>query len=303
MDFVKQYIIQSISTASSNLRLSNQRIEVIALLKETIQKSKDLQHDLNQMKKITELSKLAIKLSEMIQYFSDGNVDFLKVSDRFKEHSFILIKELSSMLDVVNPYTFKQTLDRLIEPEKVVEIILESEENNSSISETKTSSLESVFRTDIKLDYIPSDGTDSIHNESTDTKLRIDDNSKSFSSFESTILSPIKSIDSMLGEMNINSEIPVQVDEYSRLMKSNGELSTKNGFEILSQMHGILAQGLMLLKNKSLVPSKEVIESLRACLIVIVAVVKTKEIDITNYLNRAEVFGKFLRKLNTEENK
>ncbi len=38
-------------------------------------------------------------------------------------------------------------------------------------------------------------------------------------------------------------------------------------------------------------PGKEVIESLRACLIVIVAVVRGKEVDISNYLNRAEDFG------------
>jgi hypothetical protein len=36
---------------------------------------------------------------------------------------------------------------------------------------------------------------------------------------------------------------------------------------------------------------------------VIVAVVKSKEIDIKNYLNRAEVFGKFLKKIKIEEHK
>ena len=86
-------------------------------------------------------------------------------------------------------------------------------------------------------------------------------------------------------------------------MKLNAELSSQNGFEILSQMHTIISEGLIHLKNKSLVPSKEVIESIRACLIVIVAVVKSKEIDIKNYLNRAEVFGKFLKKIKTEEHK
>jgi len=42
-------------------------------------------------------------------------------------------------------------------------------------------------------------------------------------------------------------------------------------------------------------PGKDVVDALRACLIVIVAVVKGKEVDITNYLNRAEEFGKRIK--------
>ena len=95
MDLIKQYIIQSIAAAASNLRLNNQRIEVIAMLKEAITKSKDLQFDLNQLKKSTELSKFAIKLNEMHQYLSQGPVDYLKITDKFKEQSFNLMKDLS----------------------------------------------------------------------------------------------------------------------------------------------------------------------------------------------------------------
>jgi hypothetical protein len=129
------------------------------------------------------------------------------------------------------------------------------------------------------------------------------DNLQPFNSFENTILNPIKSVDSLLNELNIDSEIPAEIEEYSNVMKLNADLSSQNGFEILSEMHTIISEGLILLKNKSLLPSKEVIESIRACLIVIVAVVKSKEIDIKNYLNRAEVFGKFLKKIKTEEHK
>ena len=86
-------------------------------------------------------------------------------------------------------------------------------------------------------------------------------------------------------------------------MKTNAALSSQNGFDILSEMHNIISEGLIHLKNKTLAPSLDVLESLRACLIVIVAVVKSKEVDIKNYLNRAEVFGHFLTKIKTEEMK
>ncbi len=129
------------------------------------------------------------------------------------------------------------------------------------------------------------------------------DNFRPFNGFETIILKPIKSIDSILNELSINSEIPDEIEKYSNLMSANSELASQNGFEILARMHEIASLGLLHLKNKTLVPSKEVIESLRACLIVIVAVVKSKEVDIKNYLNRAEVFGKFLQKIQTEEQK
>lgn len=296
MDFIKQYIVQSITTASGNLRLNNQRIEVLAMLKEVILKSKDVQHDLNQMKKITELAKIAIKLSEMHHYLSEGSVDFLKVTDKFKEHSFNLIKEMTYMLDMVNPYAFRQTLDRLIEPgKKVVEIIIEpeSKSDNELGNELLSKNLDSLSNSIFAVE------------ETKEIALLEEEKDKddldNFNSFESTILKPIKSIDSILNEISIDSEIPAEVEEYSKIMNVNADLSSQNGFEILSQMHTIISEGLIHLKNKSLVPSKEVVESIRACLIVIVAVVKSKEIDIKNYLNRAEVFGKFLQKIKTEE--
>ena len=296
MDLIKQYIVQSITTASSNLRLNNQRMEVIAMLKEVIIKSKDIQHDLNQMKKITELSKIAIKLNEIHHYLSQGSIDFLKVTDKFKEHSYNLIKDMTYMLDMVNPYTFRQTIDRLIESDKkVVEIILEPE--NKSVSELES---------DLLLKNLNNMSFSTSINAATDEIVlpkEEKDNLQTFNSFESAVLYPIKKIDSLLNEINIDSEIPAKIEEFSQLMTANADLSSKNGFEILAQMHTIISEGLIHLKNKSLVPSKEVIESIRACLIVIVAVVKSKEIDIKNYLNRAEVFGKFLKKIKTEEHK
>ena len=65
MDLVKVYLIQSITTAANNLRLSAQQIEVVGLLRETIVNANDLGAELLLMKKSTELSKLAIRLGEI----------------------------------------------------------------------------------------------------------------------------------------------------------------------------------------------------------------------------------------------
>lgn len=60
-------------------------------------------------------------------------------------------------------------------------------------------------------------------------------------------------------------------------------------------MHRIAAKALYLIANKKLEAKKDIIESVRACLIVIAAVVKSKEVDIKNYLNKAEKFSELLR--------
>ena len=113
MDLIKNYINQSITIAANNLRLNNQQIEVVALLKEAISKSDKLSDDLINMKKITELSTLAIRLNDIYNSLTQNPIDFLKISDQFKEHSRYLIKDLGHMLDVCTPAIFKSAIEKL----------------------------------------------------------------------------------------------------------------------------------------------------------------------------------------------
>ncbi len=113
MDLNKQYINQSITIAANNLRLNNQQIEVVALLKEAINKSENLSDDLINMKKITELSLLAIRLNEIYNFLTQNPLDLLKISDQFKEHSRQLIKDLGHMLDISTPASFNIAIAKL----------------------------------------------------------------------------------------------------------------------------------------------------------------------------------------------
>jgi hypothetical protein len=99
-----------------------------------------------------------------------------------------------------------------------------------------------------------------------------------------------------------NNEINYEdLSRFTEIMKTNGEVSEKNGFEIISNMHRIIYKALMLIKSRKLMPGKDVIEQLRACLIVIVAVVRGKDVDITNYLNKAEDFEREIQTTNSKE--
>ncbi len=298
MELIKQYIIQSISAASNNLRLSTQKIEVVALLRETIVKSENLEVDIKGMKKITELSTLAIRLNEIYSYLTQNQIDLFKLSDKFKEHSQFLIKDLSHMLDMVNPATFKSALEKLKENSV--------EGTNSEIPQSIPASNENGINVD--LSKRKPDSSLFAESESNKLKEKIifeedkEDEDLFFQNYENEILKTIKPIDGMLKQLSKNEVSSEELSSFAKVMKTNGDISAKIGFDIIANMHWIISKALQLIKTRELMPGKEVIESVRACLIVIVALVRGKEVDINNYLNRAEEFGKEIQTLNSKEN-
>jgi len=152
MEINKQYLIQCITCASNNLRLSSEKIEVVAILKEHISQTPDLNNLISDMKKLTRFSKFAIKLGEINQTLQTGKIDFLKISDKFKEHSHLILRELSNLLDVVTPHECRENLTiqkidevKIISPESDN---LHSEiqhENFSHVSENVVTLLKVIF--------------------------------------------------------------------------------------------------------------------------------------------------------------
>jgi hypothetical protein len=272
MDLIKQYIIQSISAASNNLRLSTQKIEVVALLREEISKSSNLETDIKEMKKITELSKFAIRLHEIYNFLTQPYVDFFRISEKFKEHSQYLIKDLSSLLENVNPPSFKKALEKLHPPVK-----------------------EKVNEDVIDLDLSKRETPSEVFEESTEVKEELVTEE---SSFETEILKPVKPLDELLKNLDKVEADSSELTRFSGIMMSNAGLSAEHGFDILAGMHEIVAESLNLIASGKLEPDKKIIDSIRSCLIVIVAVVKDKKIDVTPFLDRAEEFGKQIKNLN-----
>jgi hypothetical protein len=286
MDLTKQYIIQVIGLASNNLRLSSQKIEVVSLLKERIGNSDNLGTDFQNMKKITELSKLAIRLNEIYLYLSSNKVDFLKLSEKFRDHIQLIIKDLSYLLDSTNPSSFKDSIQKLNEY-RSLSITTEPVVNSEQQEENEKFSMLAVKLENEKLKekFILEDDK---HD---------DDDQTYFQNFEVTILKPIKHLDSLLKKVVLGTTDNEELQQYSEIMKFNGNLSEKFGSEIIANMHKIFAKALLYIKEGTLIPDKELIEQMRACLIVIVALVRNKEVDIKIYLNRAEEFGKKIQNM------
>lgn len=269
MELVKVYLIQSITTAANNLRLNAQQIEVVGLLRETIINAEDIGAELLLMKKTTELSKLAIRLSEIHTFLTQGKVDFIKISEQFREHSRYLIRDLNQFLENVTPNIFKNAFSKMNNTqESALDIELVDRSNLSqelfdkglSIADEKSSEVQP------KITYTTLD-------------------------FEKKILSPIKSLDDILKKIPSGNVSEQELKHTSELMTEHAELSSQQGFKVLSQMHTLIALSFDAISKDNLIVDKTIVESLRACLIVIVAVVKRKDVDITGYLNRAEEFG------------
>lgn len=285
MNLTKQYIIQSVTHAANSLRLSTQKIEVVGLLKELISRSQDLETDIRNMKKITQFSTLAIRLNEIYNYLTQTQVDMSRISDKFKEHSQYLIKDLNNMLETVNPVNFKEAVNALYEDNRTTD----GEEINVDLSRRDAEEI----------------SFDREEKEKIKEKIIMDEEKEDdvfFQNYESTVLKPIKPLDSMLKSLAEGEADENDITSFADTLSHNAEVSDRAGFEIIANMHKIVARALRLIKNKELDPDKETVESMRACLIVIVAVVRGKEVDITTYLNRAEEFGDRIETLKIKEN-
>ncbi len=264
MDFVKQYLIQSITNAAGNLRLNSNQIEILALFKELILKSDQLENDIVRMKKVTEFSTLAIKLHELFSFVAKNSIDISTISEKFKQHSQLLVKDVNLLLYNADHSDFRIIFDKL-----------KQEENKETGEKINGENL------------IPGE------EEKEESLL--------FTVFEETILKPIKPIDSFLNEIYENDKLPENIDEFIETMKINSDLSKKNGFDILSGMHSIVSDSLRLIKEGSLKADKETVASLRACLIVIAALIRGKEVNISDYINKAESFSTKINSIKPKE--
>lgn len=290
MDLIKQYISQCVGVAANNLRLSNSKIEVLAMLKDALIKSNTLETDIINMKKITQFSRLGIRLNDIYKFLSQNKVDFLKISEKFKEHTQLIIKDLSFLLDNVSPQDFREALNKLAELS----------------GDVKEQPVPPAIDVDLSKRTINDKTFDRLESERLKEKMILGEESEQdeddlyFQNFESTIMKPVKALDSVIKELSIGKINKDELTQFAKVMKVNGDLSEKFGTDIITNMHRIIAKALILIKNEELSCTKEFCEAIRACLIVIVALVRNKEVDINIYLNRAEEFGEMIKSLKSK---
>ena len=303
MDLVKQYIIQCIQTAANNLRLSSEKIEVVALLKEHFAESESLEDEILQMKKITEFSKFAIKLGEIYNFIAKEKVDFLKLSDHFKLHISALVRELNYLLDVITPSLFhqKMKIEEINLTTKFEEKFTEEEVQEKEISDSES---QDNFEEENYEELDESDsgfvvlGKNKV--ESEETEIKESEPEMTLEEYENLVVNPIKQLDSILEQVVRSEKSTKELEDFIEIFENNLELSKKYSTEIVVRMHMIFLHTLRLFRKNELLPVVPVIEGMRSCLIVIVALVRGKDVDISYYQNMAEDFWK---KINLNQDK
>jgi hypothetical protein len=203
-------------------------------------------------------------------------VDFVKISEQFREHSRYLIRDLNQFLENVSPQVYKDAFIKINNGnQRIIDVELVDRSNYAGqimVNEDKDQN-KTGFTNDIEKQMTSS----------------ID--------FEKKILGPIKSFDELLKDLASSKMNQKELYDYIEIIQDNAALSNQRGFKVLAKMHMILESGFRDIVTSNLVVDKTVIDALRACLIVIVAVVKKKEVDISGYLNRAEEFARnYLKK-------
>ena len=213
------------------------------------------------------------------------------ITDDFKKHSQYLIKDLNHLLETDSTNELKNTLRELKHTD-----VMQNEQGNEinvDLSEIKTDSNQLIVNDEEERTVTESDKN--VEEEQIEDEPLITERVKNF---EELILKPIKPIDNLLNRLTSEEVSYEDLSRFAELMKENGEISERGGFEILANMHKIISASFLLIKSRELMPGKDVIESIRSCLIVIVAVVRGKDVDITKYLNKAEDFGREINALN-----
>lgn len=285
MDIKTEYILQAITNASNNLRLSSEKIEVVTLVREHLAGAENLEEEISRLKKITEFSKFAVRLDELYNYISGSLIDFNRISDQFREHTHYLVRELSNLLDVVTPVSFKSIVERKGGEGLQIEFTegSKAELNINSLS-PQSFSKEPL---NVAKESQPVSSNIKEEKEAGGDELVVE-TGFDYDNFVTSVLTPVKEFDRFLQDLEIGQRDPGKLEYYYDLMLRNINLSRQAELEIVAKMHRIISKALRLIRENEFTISKENIESLRSCLIVIVAVVRQKDVDISTFLDKAE---------------
>lgn len=284
MNIKKQYIIQAITNAANNLRLSSEKIEVVTLLREHLGDVENLEAEINRLKKITEFSKLAVRLGNIYNYISGSLIDFNKISDNFRKQSHGIVRELSNLLDVVTPGSFDKIINGSLNDEINIDF---TEEKNSSVrlEDLQPNAMETAVNP-IGKEAITVNG---VTEEEGGNNIELEFGSEfNYDLFVQSVLEPIKDLDAFLSDLEVGRRNEEKIEFFFDKMLRNKNLSVKAGLEIVAKMHTLLHRAFELMRKREFDLSKSNIDSLRACLIVIVAVVRQKDVDISGFLDKTE---------------
>ncbi len=287
-DITKTYLEQCFDKALTGIQLKAGQVEIVTKLRELLFKGNNIKGIIERMKKSTELSTFGIKVGEAYAFIEENEIDFSSVSHHFNEHTEKISQTIRNLIESVSWENFQRTIARLNELE------LAEEEGKKEKEE----------QIEFMLDYKPTENDDEETLEMKkdfilDDEVLIRD--ISFDEYREKILDSVKKIDELLNNLQENNYNDELLLKCIKTVETNKTLSENHNFEIITKMHGILADSLKLVGRDIVKINNQLIYAMRSCLIVIVAIIKDKKVDITEFLERAEFLGRELDKIKQRE--
>ncbi len=293
MDFVKNYMISALTEASKKLRLNAEKVEILHWLEEWVGKRESLGEDIAILKRITETSRLAIRLQDINNYLNFEKIDYKKFSEKFLEHCNYLVSDLDFLLHNVNQATIRKILER-------VETIKEYKADYPNIHlkielDQASEKSESVYqspekRRSLKLDNLIEQELPLVYNEAPEI------NKRSLIEHERDFLyGPIKDLEELIQRMKKEDFRSSEVFKFSDLFTERANFCRKKGLEDLTICYENIANGLRQIYNKEMPVTRDVIELFRAAMIVVVTEIRGLQHDITEYRLRNQLFTQTLK--------
>ncbi len=231
MNWEREYIIQTYENAANNLRLNSHRLINHTLLKEFFSDCENLERSIDEMKKITELAKLGVRLGKSVE-FTHSVPRFIELSSAMKEQVNELIPIVREVLDSFAPEELAAKLESIKNVVAGKKVKTEAKKSTNTVVEV----VNLIREVD---DYL---------NLCSAGSLSSDDKEKF---------------------VEIVSKINSALNNFSRDLI----IEMKNIF--IELFNRIISRGFSY---------PEEIEAMRACLIVTVAELKEKEVDVSQFI-------------------
>ncbi len=231
MNWEREYIIQTYENAANNLRLNSHRLINHTLLKEFLSDCEKLERSIDEMKKITELAKLGVRLGKSVE-FTHSVPQFISLSSAMKEQVNELIPIVREVLDGFAP-----------------------EELASKLEAIKNA----ITGNDVKIENV----------NSTDAIVEV--------------VNLIREVDDYL---NLCSAGSLSSDDKEKFVEIVSKInSALNNFsrDLIIEMKNIFIELFNKIISRGFSYPEE-IEAMRACLIVTVAELKEKDVDVSQFI-------------------
>lgn len=258
MEFSKKYIIQCLGHAASNIRLKGEALENLSLLKNYIHRFPDLEYLFGEMKKVTALSRIGIKLNEIYVYSESDRVDFSTLSKEFLRQSAELITPLMFLLNDNSTEKLENYLSAIKLPQK----------EQSEPEPEKELSEETLLETQLK--------------------CRED--------FNNLFIPLIKELNELLDNIATNSIEESKIKRYISLIEEKIKIAESANIEIVIRVLNIAVAALDYLLVTLGQNNSEIIEKIRSAFIIVVVVLRGKDVDLGLYLEEVEEIEMILRK-------